>query len=1032
MFATPYGTISTLITARGQTFVAPVVADTKSIPQSKYGGGGRNMPARRYKVAPGTGGGGLVRILSAKHVPQPKVTSAEVDSGERLALILATDPLSPTGEHAFYLIRVDASSSPAFGFAALYEYGDIDTGLPNPFLGGHLDTGGSTRDGGLGSVYANTISISPCGRRFAHTDTDGRIVVVTIPTTPIQIEDGRNLKEVDVVVLPKENENGQPLIGDEQTSLVWSPGGRYIAIEHSARNQFKVISIADLGSPDESIQVGRVVQATTDRFNSFSPVWGNTSRDFIADIYESALEPIKDAEESGSKALYFLSDRDVKLTGKTSPWGTRAPAPSFDEMVCVHILPLQTIEDSLVESSVNQYINAPYAGGGALEVSMEGLIELDFLLDAIQKQTVDLTTDVDKNESTNSTDDIQTNETQQVTLDEGNTTTSAENDTHPFIIDTPISFGKEKDETFAFARSSYRIDNIPPGHYVEIVCQLADDPSLLMLGELPNGALGLSLLAIVDWPSDASEQQLAPDDHILQHVETSSDGQFIITMQNNKIKVISRQVKDALTFFADTELEKSIVNSLGLHLSIWPRLEYRQMYADAWRMLRDYFYDTDMHKVDWDEVFDRYLPLVERCGKREELDDVLKQMIGELSALHSFVYGGEYSSPHHGDGELEAINDIGCLAAEFERSVEKRGFVMKSISMRDPDLHHMDGEPKYSPLSDQVLRMSGQAGLKQGDVIVAINGENVLDVPDIHTLPRNTAGESIRLDVLRINSTSKLKELRRLLKDASIDEDQVGLEQEPLIVVPITSDECEDLAYTSWEWSSRSLVKSLAKEAGFTCGYAHLRSMSGASAMDSFVRGFFPDFDKDALIIDVRNNRGGNIDSWLLDTLQKKAWMYWESRSTNITNGGLGWDEQFAFRGHLVVLINEHTSSDGEGFARGVSELGLGKLVGTRTWGGGIWLSSDNKLVDGGIASSPEVGTYNDNLGWGLGIEQMGVSPDIEVDNNPADAYNGEDTQLKRAISVLKEWLEEEPVVLPKRPGKHNDRSKKDDGGCSA
>jgi len=80
----------------------------------------------------------------------------------------------------------------------------------------------------------------------------------------------------------------------------------------------------------------------------------------------------------------------------------------------------------------------------------------------------------------------------------------------------------------------------------------------------------------------------------------------------------------------------------------------------------------------------------------------------------------------------------------------------------------------------------------------------------------------------------------------------------------------------------------------------------------------------------------------------------------------------------------------------------------------------------------PEVGTYNDNLGWGLGIEQMGVSPDIEVDNNPADAYNGEDTQLKRAISVLKEWLEEEPVVLPKRPGEHNDRSKKDDGRCSA
>jgi len=188
---------------------------------------------------------------------------------------------------------------------------------------------------------------------------------------------------------------------------------------------------------------------------------------------------------------------------------------------------------------------------------------------------------------------------------------------------------------------------------------------------------------------------------------------------------------------------------------------------------------------------------------------------------------------------------------------------------------------------------------------------------------------------------------RRLTqKEESVENE--GLVPEPLIVVPMTSEESEDLTYAAWEWKTRESAKTLAAESGFTCGYIHLQSMSGASAMDSFVRGFYPDYDKDALIIDVRNNRGGNIDSWILDALQKRAWMYWESRSTNITNGGLGWDMQFAFRGHIVVLINEHTSSDGEGFARGVSELGLGKLVGTRTWGGGIWLSSDNHLVDGG------------------------------------------------------------------------------------
>merc|ERR1719215_2064850 len=108
--------------------------------------------------------------------------------------------------------------------------------------------------------------------------------------------------------------------------------------------------------------------------------------------------------------------------------------------------------------------------------------------------------------------------------------------------------------------------------------------------------------------------------------------------------------------------------------------------------------------------------------------------------------------------------------------------------------------------------------------------------------------------------------------------------------------------------------------------------MSGPKSEDAFARGFFPDYDKDGFILDVRHNTGGNIDSWVLDVLQKQAWMYWQSRDSDITNGGEGWDQQFAFRGHIVVLIDEMTASDGEGVARGISELGLGRLIGTRTW----------------------------------------------------------------------------------------------------
>lgn len=168
-------------------------------------------------------------------------------------------------------------------------------------------------------------------------------------------------------------------------------------------------------------------------------------------------------------------------------------------------------------------------------------------------------------------------------------------------------------------------------------------------------------------------------------------------------------------------------------------------------------------------------------------------------------------------------------------------------------------------------------------------------------------------------------------------------------------------------------------------------------------------------------------------------------RDFDPTNGGLGWDQQFAFRGHIVVLIDEKTSSDGEGVARGISELGLGRLVGTRTWGGGIWLASDNHLVDGGIATvrskrcgeglcthlllktqthfpkAPEIGTFSNNFGWGLGIEQMGVEPDIVVDNDPHQCYDGKDTQLERAIGELDKWIQQEPVVMPEYPEKKKD-----------
>jgi tricorn protease len=172
---------------------------------------------------------------------------------------------------------------------------------------------------------------------------------------------------------------------------------------------------------------------------------------------------------------------------------------------------------------------------------------------------------------------------------------------------------------------------------------------------------------------------------------------------------------------------------------------------------------------------------------------------------------------------------------------------------------------------------------------------------------------------------------------------------------------------------------------------------------------YTPVYDREGLIVDVRHNFGGNIDSWILDRLSRKAWMYWQARRGQPT-----WNMQQAFRGHIVVLCDELTSSDGEAFAEGFRRLGLGKVIGTRTWGGEVWLSFDNYLADKGIASAAETGVFGPEGKWL--IEGHGVDPDIVVDNLPRGTFGGRDAQLEAAIAYLQREIEKNPNPVPQHP----------------
>lgn len=387
-----------------------------------------------------------------------------------------------------------------------------------------------------------------------------------------------------------------------------------------------------------------------------------------------------------------------------------------------------------------------------------------------------------------------------------------------------------------------------------------------------------------------------------------------------------------------------------------PRGEWRQMFADAWRMHRDYFYDSGLRAVDWPAVRARYAPLLERVSDRNDLDDLLGQMMGELGALHSQVVAGDVRTADDGA-------DSAGLGARFERG--DGGWTVAHIYRTEVELPAERG-----PLQ------AADVDVRVGDVIVAINGRPTADVRHLSDLLRNRAGQQVLLDVRRGASAAR-----------------------KVIVTAVDARREETLRYGDWVLAARERVEQTGHG---SIGYLHLFAM-GPNDIATFVREFYGQYDRDGLIIDVRRNRGGNIDSWIIEKLLRRAWAFW-SRPDGLPYTNM----QQTFRGHLAVLTDELTYSDGETFAAGVKSLKLGPLIGTRTAGAGVWLSDGNRLIDGGRARVAEFPQYGMDGQWL--VEGVGVVPDIVVENPPHATFNGRDAQLDAAIGWLQRKLETDPI----------------------
>lgn len=612
------------------------------------------------------------------------------------------------------------------------------------------------------------------------------------------------------------------------------------------------------------------------------------------------------------KWLYFLSDRELR-TLVPSPWGPRQPDPFFTETTRIYHLALR------------RDLRSPFA-------------PKDELAPAEPEKK-------DGSEPEKKGADAATN-APAASLPSTSTSTSTSSTTN-----TPSGAVSVVIDLEGLPARLHQVP-VPAGNYEELEVTAKH---LLWIARDTGFDAKRNLRQLEITPKDPKPKTLVED---VRSFELSADRKKLLIRKGDDFHVIA----------SDTAAPAKLEDKVKLDawtFSIQPREEWRQIFTEAWRMLRDFFYDRGMHRVDWPAILAKYLPLIDRVSDRTELNAVIAEMAGELSALHIFVrFGDERDGPDQ--------IPTASLGARLVRDPAAAGWRIEHVYQADPDY-----PDALSPLSRPGI------DVRNGDILRSINGRSTLDIPHPNQLLRRLAGQQVRIEV----------------KSPTADAPR------PLIVQPITAEQEAELRYDEWELTRRQRVEELGKGA---IGYVHLRAM-GSGNIAEWARDFYPVFQRQGLIIDVRHNRGGNIDSWILGKLLRKAWFYWQPRV-----GDPYWNMQYAFRGHVVVICNEKTASDGEAFTEGFRRLGLGKVIGTRTWGGEIWLSAQRWLVDSGMATAAEIGVYGPEGAWL--IEGHGVEPDIVVDNLPHGTFKGGDTQLEAAVRHLQELITQDPRPIPPAP----------------
>ena len=439
--------------------------------------------------------------------------------------------------------------------------------------------------------------------------------------------------------------------------------------------------------------------------------------------------------------------------------------------------------------------------------------------------------------------------------------------------------------------------------------------------------------------------------------EISADGKkMILSQSGNRYAII-----DTPTGKADP---KDWLDLADLKVTLDRHAEWRQIFNESWRQMRDFFYAPNMHGVDWPAMKRTYEALIPYVNHRADLTYVIGEMISELNVGHAYVGGGDLP-------RLDRV-PMGLLGALLQRDPQSKFFRITRIFKGqnwDPSLR--------SPLTDIGV------DAKTGDYIVAIDGTSTAGLTDVWEALVGKAGKQV---TLTLNGAPTAQGAR------------------DTVVVPVEDE--RGLYYFTWVQDN---IAKVSKATNGRVGYIHIPDM-GVAGLNQFAKYFYPQTEKAAMIVDVRSNGGGNVSPMIIERLRRELVLVDIAR-----NGSPQANPGAMILGPKVLLADEFSASDGDLVTYRFKTYKMGPVIGKRTWGGVVGIRGTLPLLDGGVLNRPEFSRF-DITGKTWAIEGTGVEPDIFVDNDPAREYAGEDQQLNKAIEVILDQLKRNPVTLAPPP----------------